>query len=149
MKKSYRRSLALAIIILFIIVIIWVRNEWYEFINDDKRMPGRDTVAFWYANTSGYMYEIIRSSSKFSLFIYDSASTDDQYYEVIDDVHFYADTTSYIFVVTIDKDCYCINKTNGQISSSMLFDMVPFTERKVCFINLLNENQSHVVIEYH
>ncbi len=93
------------------------------------------------------MYQIVRSPTAFDFYIYDSPSKNVYGYREIKSVHFYADTSDYIFLITINNDCYSVEKKTGTVYS-MSFDVVPSTEEKVCFINLLNEKQSHLSRDY-
>lgn len=148
MKRNRRVILSLVLIVGLIAFIIWIWNEWIVFTDSDERIPGRDTVAFWSLKEKGFVYEIGRFGNAFNFLIYDSPSRYTSGFSEIENVHFYANTSDYIFIITLDNLSYCVEKNTGVISSSSLFDVVPSTEEQICFINLLNEKKSHFSKEY-
>ena len=122
---------------IFILALL-IRNEWVHF--GTEHMPGRDTVAYWEIKKEGYVYEILRTESEFSFFAFNSLNAGEIPYRIINDVHFYSDTPSYIFLITNDSHYYSVEKREGLISASLSFDAVPSTVEQVRFINLLNKS---------
>ena len=106
-------------------------------------MPGRDTVAFWDLKEEGIVYEIGRfdtsHGSYFNFRIIDTTGSHNINTTSVKHVHFYADTSKYIFVISEDYDCYCVDKRTGVISQSSVFEVDQSAEQQICFINLFYE----------
>ena len=147
MKRNRRFVLSTVLIVGFIALIVWFRYAWIVSFNSDERIPGRDTVAFWNLKEEGLVYEITHFGGRFDFAMDDSPSAHVSGCE-IENVHFYANTTDYIFIITLDNLCYSVEKKTGTISSSPMFDLVPAAEEQVSFINLLNEKSARISKDY-
>ena len=138
----------LPVIIGLLIIIIWLCHEWNRFINNDEILPGRDTVAFWSLPDEDFSYEILGGDSRFRFVARDSIYIGANYICVIDDVHLYANTAEYIYIVAAgENQCFAIEKKTGKVFP-LDFNQIPATEKQVCFINLQNDQISHVIMNY-
>lgn len=149
-KKQIHRFVLVVILGLFVASIIWFWNGWTEYLQSDVRMrvPGRDTVVFWELKQEEFQYQICHSVGDYYFYAYDSLYTSSHPYRNIQDVHFYANTTDCIFIITNSNDFYCVTKATGAITSSLPLAEVPMTEKQVCFINLYHDKR-HIIKEYY
>ena len=145
--KCKEHGILVVILGLLVVFVVWFLNGWNAFLNNNERMPGRDTVAYWELKKEEFTYEICRSVEGFDFWAYDSLNTTSDPFIQLDGVHFYADTTDCIFIITNNNDFYSINKTKGSITASSLFDEVPTTEEQLCFINLYSK-KGHISKSY-
>ena len=151
MKK---RRIIVVILLIFLLVglticFIYLRNDWFAFLNSDKHIIGRDTVAYWCSSDGGIEYEILQSGATYQFSAFDSPYKNSKTYREIKNIHYYADTTDYIFIITNDHLSYCVDKKTRDISimTSSFFDLLSSEEEKVCFENLLF-SKDHIIKRY-
>ena len=150
MKRSRWMPLIIVLIgvsiVLHVIILFWLKNEWNEFLNNNDPKPGRDTTVFWHENEEGFVYQI--AGGEDYVFFMDNTIDSESYYPEIKNVHFYANTSEYIFIITSNNEYYCINKKTGIISTSLPFDTITSNEEQLCFINLQYKKGFNIMKEY-
>lgn len=149
MKISKRNILLIIFLIALIIFLIWFWNGMKNYLYSDERRPGRDTVAFWKLENEGFVYEICQSQGDFTFYAMEGVVVQpDTTAFNVNHIHFYANTTDSIFLISTDGLCYQVDKKECSLISSSLFESVPSTEENVCFINLLNPKSASFIKEY-
>ena len=157
MKYNRKKPLLLFITVTIGIIggVLWIHDEWNAFINLNERVPGRDTVAFWntieekfqYQITVSYSYNTSDSKYYLTFYAYDSPIAGTSCFSEIDHIHFYANTTDCIFLITESGLNFCVHKKTGEISHVLFYDIVPSVDEQVCFVNL-HSKLMHYSVSY-
>ena len=149
MKRNIRILIIIALCVIGLFAFIsWMRGEWTAYINNPMRVEGRDTAVFWNQTEGGYGFEILHLVTGFDFCAYDSPLKGTIPYKEINNVHYYANTKDYIFIITTDHLNYTINKNTGDISLSSFSETDLSKEEKICFENLLAEKDFRIMKTY-